>query len=47
MTSPTRGQNILDLFLTTNPILVDSVFISPGLSDHVIVLTKVNVKLKC
>ena len=44
MTSPTRGQNILDLFLTTNPTLVDNVFITPGLSDHDIVLTQVNVK---
>ena len=44
VTSPTRGQNILDLFLTTNPILVDSVSITPGLSDHDIVLIQVNVK---
>ena len=38
VTSPTRGQNILDLFLTTNPTLVDNVSITPGLSDHDIVL---------
>ena len=44
MTSPTRGQNILDLFLTTNPTLVDNVSISPALSDHDIVLNQVNVK---
>ena len=44
MTSPTRGQNILDLFLTTNPTLVDNVSITPGLSDHDIVLIQVNVK---
>ena len=44
MTSPTRGQNILDLFFTTNPTLVDKVSITPGLSDHDIVSTKVNVK---
>ena len=44
VTSPTRGQNILDLFLTTNPTLVDNVFIIPGLSDHDIVLIQVNVK---
>ena len=44
VTSPTRGQNILDLFLTTNPTLVDNVFITPGLSDHDIVLTQVNIK---
>ena len=34
VTSPTRGQNILDLFLTTNPTLVDRVSITAGLSDH-------------
>ena len=44
MTSPTRGQNILDLFLTTYPTLVDNVFITPGLSEYDIVLTQVNVK---
>ena len=44
MTSNTRGQNILDLFLTTNPTLVDNVSITPGLSDHDIVLIQVNVK---
>ena len=44
MTSPTRGQNILDLFLTSNPTLVDNVSITPGLSDHNIVLIQVNVK---
>ena len=44
VTSPTRGQNILDLFLTTIPTLVDNVFITPGLSDHDIVLTQVIVK---
>ena len=44
MTSPTRGQNILDLFFTTNPTLVENVSIIPGLSDHDIVLAKVNAK---
>ena len=46
MTSPTRGQNILDLFLTTNTTLVDIVSITPGLSDHdiYIVLPQVNAK---
>ena len=44
VTSPTRGHNILDLFLTTNPTLVDKVSVTPGLSDHDIVLAKVNVK---
>ena len=44
VTSPTRGQNVLDLFLTTNPTLVDNVSIIQGLSDHDIVLIQVNVK---
>ena len=45
MTSSTRGQNILDLFFTTNPTLVGNVSITPGLTmDHDIVLTLVNVK---
>ena len=34
---PTRQDNILDLFLTTNHTLVNSVIIIPGLSDHDIV----------
>ena len=38
VTSPTRGQNILDLFFTTSPTLVDNVSITPGLSDRDIVL---------
>ena len=44
VTSPTPGQNILDLFFTTNPTLVENVSIIPGLSDHDIVLAKVNAK---
>ena len=31
---PTRKGNILDLFLTSNPTLVDQVDCKPGLSDH-------------
>ena len=44
VTSPTRGQYILDLFFTTNPTLVYDVTIVPCLSDHDIVLAQVNVK---
>ena len=44
VTSPTRDQNILDLFLTTNPTLGDNVYITLGLSDHDTVLIQVNVK---
>ena len=42
VTSPTRGQNILDLFFTTNPTLVHKVSVLPGLSDHDIVIAEVN-----
>ena len=44
MTLPTRGQSSLDLFFTTYLTLVRNVSITPGLSDHDIVLTQVNVK---
>ena len=43
---PTRGDNILDLFLTTNPALVNSVEILPGFSDHDISISNVSVKPK-
>ena len=43
---PTGGENILDLFLTTNPTLVDSVNIITGLSDHNIVSCVVDTKPK-
>ena len=42
VTSPKRGQNILNLFFTTNPTLVNKTSILPGLSDHDIVLVEVN-----
>ena len=42
VTSPSRGQNILDLFFTPNHTLVFSVI--RGLFDHDIVLAQVNVK---
>ena len=41
---PTRQGNILDLFLTTNHTLVNSVKIIPGLSDHDIVEGVVDTK---
>ena len=41
---PTRFDNILDLFLTTNETLVDKVSILPGLSDHNIVSVEMNLK---
>ena len=42
VTSPTRGIHILDLFFTSNPTLIDSVSILPGLSGHVLVQVLVN-----
>ena len=44
VTEPTRQDNILDLILTSNPILVSAVTCIPGLSDHDIVLIEVAVK---
>ena len=43
---PIRGENILDLFMTTNPTLVNLVSIIPGLSDHDIVSCVVDTKPK-
>ena len=37
VTEPTRQENILDLFLTTNPTLISDVKCCPGLGDHEIV----------
>ena len=42
----TRSGNILDLFLTTNPTLVNSVGVIPGLSDHHTVRCFVDTKPK-
>ena len=39
VTSPTRGNNILDLFLTNDPSTVMNIKILPGISDHEIVST--------
>jgi len=39
---PTRVSNILDLFFTTNPALVQRVSILQGISDHGIVQILVN-----
>ena len=42
VTFPTRGMNILDLFLTTHPSIVLTCKPSPGLSDHDAVLIKLS-----
>lgn len=46
MTSPTRSQNILAVFLTSNPTLGDKTSVLSGLSAHDIVMAEVNVKPK-
>ena len=43
---PTRVNNILDLFLTPNPTLVNHINIIPGISDHNIVDIRVNISAK-
>ena len=39
---PTRENNILDLFLTNNPSIVNRATVIPGISDHDIVLIDTN-----
>ena len=41
---PTRGKNILDYFLKSNPTLVNDIDIHPGIADHDLVLINANVK---
>ena len=42
--TPTREDNILDLFLTNNPSLVSNVQSIPGISDHSAVLADLEIK---
>lgn len=44
VTEQTRGENILDLFLTNNPTLVKKINILPGIVDHDIVYTEVSIR---
>ena len=44
VSEPTRQDNILDLFLTTNPTLITEVKCSPGLGDHDLVSAKALLK---
>ena len=46
VSEPTRGENVLDFFLTSNHTLVNDIKISPGIADHDIVVANVNVKPK-
>ena len=43
---PTRGNNILDIVLTSYPALVDSSTTAPGMSDHAALLTTAHVSVK-
>ena len=43
VTEPTRHENALDLFLTTNHILVQKTEMLPGIADHDTMVADVNV----
>jgi len=38
--TPTRGSNILDIFATNRPGLIQEVTVSPGLSDHELIIVE-------
>ena len=44
VSTPTRGENVLDLFLTSNHTLVKNTDVLPGISDHDLVLSEVSTK---
>jgi hypothetical protein len=46
VTEPTRQHNILELVLTTNPSIIENIFVEDGMSDHKIVITDINIKPK-
>jgi hypothetical protein len=37
--TPTRGNNLLDIILTSNPSLIKSSINAPGISDHDMIIT--------
>ncbi|XP_064633636.1 uncharacterized protein LOC135491593 [Lineus longissimus] len=41
---PTRGENNLDLFFTTNPSLVKKIQTAPGIGDHHMVITDCDIR---
>lgn len=41
---PTRGGHILDLFFTNMPEMVENTEVLPGISDHEVVLSEINMK---
>ena len=46
VSKPTRGDNVLDLFLTSNQTLVNKVENLSGISDHKISISNISVKPK-
>ena len=44
VSTPTRGDNVLDLFLTSNHTLVKNIDVLPGISDHDLVFSEVSTK---
>ena len=46
VTTPTRGENILDLFCCSNPTLVSKVSVIPGISDHCAVYAESSIRTK-
>ena len=44
VTQPTRCENILDLFRTSNHTLINSIIVKPGISDHDLVFSEVLTK---
>ena len=44
VSDPTRECNVLDLFLTNSPTLVESVSVTTGTSDHDVVVADVKIR---
>ena len=44
VSDPTREGNVLDLFLTNSPTLVESVNVTTGISDHDVVVADVKIR---
>ena len=47
MNMPSRGNNIINLFFTTNPSLVDKCVSIPGVEDHDAVLLDISTSPQC
>ena len=45
-TEPTRGENILDLYLTNRPGLVKNIQTIPGIGDHNMIIVDTEIKAK-